>query len=94
MSVQLVDPTGILMTVKRDGREKLASLEGKRVGFIFNQHALGVAFWNRLESEIRRIHAPSKIERVYKDNTWAPAAQPEVARLLAETDYVLVGLGA
>ncbi len=94
MNVQLVDPTGILVAVKRDGREKLTSLKGKRAGFIFNQHAFGVAFWNKLEREIEATYAPSRVERVYKDNTWAPAPAPDVARLLAETDYVLVGLGA
>ena len=94
MSIVLIDPTGLLANTRREGRESLKDLRGKRAGFVFNQHATGVAFWRALESEVQKSFAPSGVDRVYKDNTWAPAAQTELDRLIRETDYVLVGLGA
>lgn len=94
MSMRLIDPTGVLVSMQREGREPLRELKGKRAGFIFNQHATARAFWGALEREVEKDHAPLAIDRVYKDNTWAPASQPEIDRLMEETDYVLVGLGA
>lgn len=36
----------------------------------------------------------SRIFRVYKSNTWAPAPRADALKVLEETDYVLVGVGA
>ncbi len=94
MAVVLVDPTGVMPSSQREGPAKLQTLKGKRVGFIFNQHAIGKDFWRGLEREVEKNFAPIAIDRVYKDNTWAPAAPTDVERLIRETDYVLVGVGA
>ena len=69
-------------------------LNGRKAGFIFNQHASGLAFWKGLEAEVERRFKPAAMHRVYKENTWAPAPKAEVEKLIGETDYVLVGLGA
>ena len=72
----------------------LDSLNGRKAGFIFNQHASGLAFWKGLEAEVEQRFKPASMHRVYKENTWAPAPKADVEKLIEETDYVLVGLGA
>ena len=94
MSILLMDPTGSVAKTPHQEEHRLDNLNGKKVGFIFNQHSSGLAFWKALENEVERKLQPSSAHRVYKENTWAPAPATEVERLERETDYVLVGLGA
>lgn len=94
MTIFLLDPTGDVAKAQPEQGNKLDTLEGKKVGYIFNQHATCLAFWKTLEQEVEtRLH-PSATHRIYKENTWAPAARKEVERLVADTDYILVGVGA
>jgi hypothetical protein len=53
-----------------------------------------LAFWKALETELEKTWRPSNVLRVYKSNTWAPAPRADAQRLLADTDYALVGVGA
>jgi len=94
MAIQLFDPVGEVELVQRERQRALASLEGKRVGCVFNQHVSSLAFWKAMEGEIAKTLQPAKISRVYKSNTWAPAPRVDALRLLDESDYVLVGVGA
>lgn len=94
VSIELFDPVGEVEVVQRQAVRTLRSLEGKRVGCIFNQHVSALAFWKALESEIENTLHPSGIFRIYKANTWAPAPRAEASRLLEATDYALVGVGA
>lgn len=94
MSIELFDPVGEVEAVQRQAERALQSLEGKRVGCVFNQHVSALAFWKALESEIEATLKPSNIFRVYKANTWAPAPRADADRLLGESDYALVGVGA
>jgi hypothetical protein len=94
MTIQLLDPTGVIATTQRTAENILETLSGRKAGFIFNQHASGLAFWKGLEEEVERRFKPASMHRVYKENTWAPAPKGEVDKLIGETDYVLVGLGA
>jgi hypothetical protein len=94
MTIELFDPVGEVEAVMRQATRALSSLKGKRVGCIFNQHVSALAFWQALEKEIGETLKPANMMRVYKTNTWAPAPRADVQRLLAETDYALVGVGA
>jgi hypothetical protein len=94
MSIQIMDPTGAIAGSQRAREQVLETLNGRNAGFIFNQHASGLAFWKTLEQEVERRYQPASMHRVYKENTWAPAPKADVDRLAGETDYVLVGLGA
>ena len=94
MSIQLFDPVGVVDIAQAKEERILESLTGKRVGCIFNQHVSALAFWKALEGEIEATLNPSGVHRVYKANTWAPAPKGDVERLLQETDYALVGVGA
>lgn len=94
MDIQLLDPTGQVATIKLQEEHALDSLKGKRVGYVFNQHKSGLAFWEALEREIERKFSPASVCRIYKENTWAPAPKAEMEQLIKETDYALVGLAA
>jgi hypothetical protein len=92
--IEIFDPVGEIEDVKSKPQRVLETLNGKRVGCIFNQHVSALAFWQALEEELGRTLNPSNVVRVYKTNTWAPAPRVDADRLLAETDYALVGVGA
>lgn len=94
MAIELFDPTGVVEVVEAKAQRVLENLAGKRVGCIFNQHVSSLAFWKGLESELEATLKPTTVHRVYKANTWAPAPKADVERLLKETDYALVGVGA
>ena len=94
MTIELFDPVGEIEEVKAKPQRVIETLNGKRVGCIFNQHVSALAFWQGLEDEIGKTLNPSSMMRVYKTNTWAPAPREDVLRLLAATDYALVGVGA
>lgn len=94
MSIRLYDPVGKVEAVRKDRERTLASLKGRKVGYLFNQHASALTFWKALEREVEGRLKPSSAHRVYKTNTWASVAQADADRLIAETDYALVGVGA
>jgi hypothetical protein len=94
MSILLLDPKGNVARSRRLEGHSLDGLQGKKAGFLFNQHKSALTFWQALEEEIERTLRPSTVLRVYKENTWAPAPKADVERLIKETDYALVGLGA
>jgi hypothetical protein len=94
MTVELLDPVGVVEVVHAKEMRALKSLAGKRLGCIFNQHVSSLSFWKAMEAEVEARFKPSSIYRIYKANTWATAPAAEVQRLLRETDYALVGVGA
>lgn len=94
MTIELFDPAGEVEAISQQVQRALPSLKGKRVGCIFNQHVSAIAFWQAMEEEIGRTLQPADVLRVYKTNTWAPAPRADAERLLAETDFALVGVGA
>ena len=94
MSILLVDPVGEVASVAPKAVAQLAGLQGRRVGFVFNGQIAAQAFWSRLEREVQATLAPTAVERLHKDNTYAPIPQEAVARMVRQTDYALVGVGA
>jgi hypothetical protein len=94
MSIIMLDPTGKVASSRGEPERPLEVIAGRRVGYVFNGHASGRVFWKALEDEVEKSYRPSAASRVHKVNTWAPAPHADMQRLLAESDYVLVGLGA
>ena len=94
MTIQLFDPVGEVEAVERAPMRVIESLAGKRAGLVFNQHVSALAFWKAMEAELEQTLKPLQVSRIYKSNTWAPAPRADANRLLEETDYVLVGVGA
>lgn len=94
MTIELFDPVGDIEQIAAKPQRVLETLNGKRVGLIFNQHVSALSFWQALETEIDSTLKPTSMKRVYKTNTWAPAPRADALKLLEETDYALVGVGA
>jgi hypothetical protein len=94
MTIDLFDPVGEVEVVRQQPQRLLESLTGKRVGCVFNQHVSAQAFWRAMEAELENALKPSRVSRIYKSNTWAPAPRADAQRLLGEADYILVGVGA
>ena len=94
MTIELFDPVGEVEAITQKPQRILETLAGKRVGCIFNQHVSAIPFWKAMEEEIGRTLNPASVMRVYKTNTWAPAPRVDANKLLADTDYALVGVGA
>ena len=94
MGILLFDPVGDIEVPERVEEKILDTLKGKAVGYVFNQHASSLVFWKYLEQNVENALDPSNVLRVYKPNTWAPAPKEEIERVIRETDYALVGVGA
>ncbi len=71
----------------------LASLEGRRMGLLWSQHASSVKFWPVLETVTEAKFHPAEIHRLYKTSTWNVATADEIEELAQKVDYVLVGVG-
>jgi hypothetical protein len=94
MAITLYDPVGEVQTPEGRAEQNLASVKGKRVGYVFNQHNTALRFWKHLEAEVRTRLEPSGEARIYKDDTWREAPEAEMGVLLKKVDYALVGVGA
>ena len=94
MAIELFDPVGEVEVAARQPERLLETLSGRRFGCIFNGHVSALTFWKTLEAEIGKRFAPQGGHRIHKANTWAPAPRDEVAKLIAQSDYALVGVGA
>lgn len=94
MTIKLLDPVGIVEPVQSGSTRVTGSLAGKRLGCIFNQHVSSIDFWQAMETEFGAQLKPANVHRVYKANTWASAPKADVERMIRETDYALVGVGA
>jgi hypothetical protein len=71
----------------------LPSVEGRRMGLLWSQHASSVKFWPVLEKVAEATFRPSEVHRLYKKSTWNVAAPEEIEELARKVDYVLVGVG-
>ena len=71
----------------------LKSLEGRRMGLLWSQHASSVEFWPVLEKVAEARFRPSEVHRLYKTSTWNVAPPDQIEELARKVDYVLVGVG-
>ena len=94
MDILLFDPVGDIDLPERADEKVLDTLKGKVVGYIFNQHNSSLVFWKHLEENVESALEPSKVLGVYKPSHTMPAAQDDIDRVVRETDYALVGVGA
>lgn len=94
MSIQMLDPVAEVETLVREKERALERLDGRKVGYVFNQHVTALAFWRELEREVGARLSPASVHPLYKVNTWAPAPKTDLDQLAAEVDFALVGVGA
>ncbi len=94
MTIRVRDPLADISPAKTGTTLRaLGSLEGKRMGLLWSQHASSVKFWPVLEKVAEARFRPSEIRRLYKDSTWNVATPEQIADLVRNVDYVLVGVG-
>ncbi len=91
---QVYDPTGLPAAHAVTKRRTLSTLVNKNVGFIWNQYVSTNRFWPELEKSIEAIYEPHAVQRIYKENTWSPAPRDKLDKTLAQSDYLVVGVGA
>ena len=71
----------------------LPALEGRRLGFLWSQHASSVKFWPVFEKIAEAKFRPSEIHRLYKTSTWNVASPVDIEDLAWRVDYAFVGVG-
>lgn len=78
-----------------DGRRirTLEAVHGRRLGFLWSQHASSEKFWPVFERVAQQVLKPSEVHRLYKKSTWNVAPAEEIEELTSKVDYVLVGAG-
>ena len=94
MAIVMFEPVGDVERLEVREEHPLDGLTGKRIGLVFNQHTSALAFWKAFEKEVEERLTPAAMHRVYKTNTWAQAPKTEIERLVQETDFALIGVGA
>lgn len=94
MSIKIYDPVGEVGPLVTVAPSSLDALEGGRVGYIFNHHPAAEAVWQGLEVNLEKILQPSARVRIDKENVAISVPRPDLERLAAQADYVLVGVGA
>ena len=92
--IELISPLGYPRVEAQAQRRSLATLEGRRLGFIWNQYQTTQNFWRRLESAVQDLCKPAAVRRAYKTNTWTPLDRAQFSELAASVDYLVIGVGA
>lgn len=94
MTIRVRDPLAdINKAFERKAFRALQTLEGKRMGLLWSQHASSVKFWPVLEKVAERRFRPSEVHRLYKQSTWNVVPPADLAAFVRKVDYVVVGVG-
>ena len=94
MVIAVFNPVGEVAQNELVRATTLAQLHGKSVGFVFNHHPAVTGLWAELEQGIEHACHPGHVRRVSKANISMPQPAAQLAKLAAEVDYALVGVGA
>jgi hypothetical protein len=94
MTIRLYDPVGEVGPIEAVAPSRLDVSGQKRVGYVFNHHPAAEAIWARLEASIEAMLRPRASVRIDKANVAVSVPKPELERLAAQVDCVLVGVGA
>lgn len=94
MTIEFFDPVGDVRQSVRETQRTVENVHGLKVGYVFNQHISAAAFWEAFEQAVGSELEPSHVDRVYKPAHSVTAARADIDRIVRETDYALVGVGA
>jgi hypothetical protein len=92
--IELISPLGHPRVEAQAARRALASAQGVRLGFIWNQYPATRHFWPHLERELEALCKPASVERAYKSNTWLPLEREKFSALAQSVDCLVIGVGA
>jgi len=94
MVISVYNPVGEVAPSESVQATTLSGLQGKSVGFVCNHHPAITDLWAHLEEGIQRDFRPAAVRRIAKPNISMPQPAAQLAKLAAEVDYALVGVGA
>lgn len=94
MVIEVYNPVGEVAEIESARKTNLPELYGKSVGFVCNHHPAITDLWAQLEADIEHNFHPNAVHRVAKTNISIPQPPAQLARLAAEVDYAVVGVGA
>jgi hypothetical protein len=94
MAIGVFNPVGEIAEIASAQTTTLNELHGKSVGFVCNHHPAITELWAQLEQSIERDFVPRAVRRVSKANISMPQPPAQLAKLAAEVDYAIVGVGA
>ena len=92
MTMRVLDPTNEATAAGGRAAERLASLEGKTVGFISNGKEGTKGFFAHLDRLLREDHGVAKVVMRTKSNYSAPA-DPHIVAEIKSWDAVVSGIG-
>ena len=92
MTMRVLDPTNEATAAVARQAERLASLEGKTVGFISNGKEGTKGFFGHLDRLLREEHGVAKVVMRTKSNYSAPA-DPHIVAEIRNWDAVISGIG-
>ncbi len=94
MPIRVLDPRGEVQTRGVVRAPRIARLDGRAVGYVFNHHPSAVGFWADLEAELARRWVPDAVHRIDKTNVSITVPPEDLRRLVEKTAYAVVGVGA
>jgi hypothetical protein len=89
----LCDPVGEVATTVKHSPVIRWSLNQK-IATLFNNHVSSYRVWKRLEELLQEQVGPSNVATFAKENTFAPAPEETIAKLVKIADMAIVGVGA
>jgi hypothetical protein len=89
----LCDPVGeVATTVKRS--PVIHWSVDQKIATLFNNHVSSYRVWKRLEGLLQEQVGSSNVAPFAKENTFAPAPQETISKLVKIADLAIVGVGA
>lgn len=92
--ILVFDPTGTKKGKEKIGAPRLSTINGKRVGVIWNGKLGGDVFLDRVSEVMKEHYGVTIVERINdRGDTNKVIAQEVVNRLVATCDAVVIGTG-
>ena len=92
MTLRVLDPTNEAKAAAAEAASRLASLQGKTVGFISNGKVGTKGFFTHLEKILREEYGVANVVSRTKSNYSAPA-DPHIVAEIKQWDAVISGIG-
>ena len=92
-TITVLNPTAPPREVRYAMAERLSSIQGKSVGFLWNNKPNGDVLFGRLEELLRQKYEIKSASYGKKPTASVPATEEVLDQLVASADAVIVGLG-
>ena len=89
----LCDPVGEVATTAKRSPVIQWSFD-RKLATLFNNHVSSYRVWKRLEELLKEYVGPSNVTPFDKENTFAPAPEETISKLVKIADLAVVGVGA